>query len=131
MVEKSGIYRGAVRSVVVVLALFVAGCAELGLGGGADATFTAVEEGGSKVWKGGGTVDLKGRTKPLMLSVKNTLGADHGFSIDSMKVQEVIKAGEERTITVPLENIDPSVSEHRVYCQLHPKHVAATLVTTR
>ena len=63
--------------------------------------------------------------------VVNTLGADHGFSIDSMKVQDVIKAGETKTITVPLESIDASVSEHRVYCQLHPKHVAAMLKTTR
>ena len=130
MAEKSSRYHWATRSVVVVLALAVAGCAGMGYGSG-DATFTAVEEGGAKVWKGGGTVDLKGRTKPLTLTVTNTLGADHGFSIDSMKVKEVIKPGEEKTITVPLADIDSSVSEHRVYCQLHPKHVTATLKTTR
>jgi len=82
------------------------------------------------VWEGGGTVDLKGRTTPLTLTVKNTLAADHGFSIDSMKVIEVIKSGEEKTITVPLANIDKTVTDHRVYCQLHPKHVAATLKVT-
>jgi hypothetical protein len=98
--------------------------------GGADASFTAVEKDGAKVWEGGGTVDLKGRTTPLTLTVKNTLAADHGFSIDSMKVIEVIKSGEEKTITVPLANIDKTVTEHRVYCQLHPKHVAATLKVT-
>ena len=130
MDDKSSRYHWAVRSMVVVLALAVAGCAGMGYGSG-DATFTAVEEGGAKVWKGGGTVDLKGRTKPLTLTVTNTLGADHGFSIDSMKVKEVIKPGEEKTITVPLADIDSSVSEHRVYCQLHPKHVTATLKTTR
>ena len=95
-----------------------------------DATFSAVEKDGAKIWEGGGTVDLTGRTTPLMLKVKNTLAADHGFSIDSMKVKEVIKPNEEKTISVPLENIDKSVSEHKVYCQLHPKHVAATLKTT-
>jgi len=42
----------------------------------------------------------------------------------------VIKSGEEKTITVPLANIDKTVTEHRVYCQLHPKHVAATLKVT-
>lgn len=130
MADKSSRYHRAVRSVVVVLALAVAGCAGMGYGTG-DASFTAVEEGGAKVWKGGGAVDLKGRTKPLTLTVTNTLGADHGFSIDSMKVKEVIKPGEEKTITVPLADIDSSVSEHRVYCQLHPKHVTATLKTTR
>jgi hypothetical protein len=79
---------------------------------------------GSKVWEGGGTIDLKG---PVTLKVKNTLAAEHGFAIDSMKVMEVIKPGEEKTITVPREKIDKSVSEHKVYCQLHPKHVPATI----
>jgi hypothetical protein len=118
-------------SVVVILSLAAVSCAYMPSSmGGADASFTAVEKDGAKVWEGGGTVDLKGRTTPLTLTVKNTLAADHGFSIDSMKVSEVIKPGEEKTITVPLENIDKTVSEHRVYCQLHPKHVAATLKVT-
>ena len=30
-------------------------------------------------------------------------------------------------ITVPLEKIDKTVSEHKVYCQLHPKHVPAII----
>ena len=89
-----------------------------------DLTFTAVEKDGAKVWEGGGTIDLKG---PVTLKVKNTLTAEHGFSIDTMKVKEVIRPGEEKTITVPLEDIDKMVSEYRVYCQLHPKHVAATI----
>ena len=96
-----------------------------------DATFTAVEKDGAKVWEGGGTVDLKVHgSGPLMLKVKNTLTAEHGFAIDSMKVKEVIKPGEEKTISVPLENIDKTVTEHKVYCQLHPKHGAATLKVT-
>jgi hypothetical protein len=108
---------------VIVLALAVVACAYLPAQAG-DLSFTAVEKDGAKVWDGGGTVDLKG---PLTLKVKNTLTAEHGFAIDTMKVKEVIKPGEEKTITVPLENIDKMVSEHRVYCQLHPKHVAATI----
>lgn len=128
---KPSAFNWAKRYFVIIVALAVVSCAYMPAGmGGADASFTAVEKDGKKVWEGGGTVDLKGRTSPLTLTVKNTLGADHGFSIDTMKVQEVIKAGEERTITVPLENIDKTVSEHRVYCQLHPKHVAATLKVT-
>jgi hypothetical protein len=59
-----------------------------------------------------------------------TLHEGPGFAIDTMKVKEVIRAGEEKTITVPLENIDRVVSEDRVYCQLHPKHVAATITVT-
>ena len=116
-------------SVIMAVALAIAGCAGYMGGQQADAQFTAVEVGGSQVWQGGGTVDLKGRNS-ITLKVTNTLGADHGFSIDTMKVQEVIKPGEERTITVPRGNIDTSVAEHRVYCQLHPKHVAASLKVT-
>lgn len=120
----------AKRTIVIMATLAGVACAYMPAMGGADASFTAVEKDGAKVWEGGGTVDLKGRTTPLTLTVKNTLAADHGFSIDSMKVSDVIKPGEEKTITVPLENIDKTVTDHRVYCQLHPKHVAATLKVT-
>jgi hypothetical protein len=100
-----------------------------------DASFVAIEEQGNKVWKGSATpitINMKNRgTKPLTLKVVNMLPAEHGFAIDTLKVKEVIKPGEERTIVVPLENIDASVSEHRVYCQLHPKHVAATLLVAK
>ena len=113
----------------IVLALVVV-CAYVPAQAADDATFTAVEKDGAKMWEGGGTVDLTGRTTPLMLKVKNTLAAEHGFAIDSMKVKEVIKPNEEKTISVPLGNIDKTVSEHKVYCQLHPRHVAATLKTT-
>jgi hypothetical protein len=105
-----------------------------------DVRFVATEEQNSKMWKasgptstaaGGNTVslNLKNRgSKPLTFKVVNMLSGEHGFAIDSMKVQTLLQPGEEKTITVPLENIDSSVSEHRAYCQLHPKHMAAALV---
>lgn len=132
MTDKPRTAQWIARTLIVVLVLAVAGgiawAADMAK---ADATFTAVEKDSSKVWEGGGTVDLKGRTTPLMLKVTNTLTADHGFSIDTMKVKDVIKPGETKTISVPLGDIDMSVSEHKVYCQLHPKHVAAVLKTTK
>ena len=109
---------------VFVLTVVAIPCAYQSAQGAEELTFTAVEKDGAKIWDGGGTIDLKG---PVTLKVKNTLSVEHGFSIDTMKVQEVIKPGEEKTIVVPLANIDKSVSEHRVYCQLHPKHLAATI----
>ncbi len=112
------------RSLVIILTLATVVWASLPAQGADELTFTAVEKEGSKMWEGGGTIDLKGL---VILKVKNTLTAEHGLAIDTMKVKEVIKPGEEKTITVPLENIDKMVSEHRVYCQLHPKHVAATI----
>ena len=112
------------RSLVIILTLVAVVWASLPAQAQQVIQFTALEKDGSKIWEGGGTIDLKG---PVTLKVKNTLTADHGFSIDTMKVKEVIKPGEEKTIIVPRENIDKSVSEHRVYCQLHPKHVAAMI----
>lgn len=112
------------RSLVIILAVVAVVWASLPAQGQQEITFTTVEKDGAKAWEGGGTIDLKG---PVTLKVKNTLTAEHGFAIDDMKVKEVIKPGEEKTITVPLENIGTMVLEYRVYCQLHPKHVAATI----
>jgi len=113
------------RSFVIVLTVVAVAFAYLPAQGAGELTFTTSEKDGLKLWEGGGaTIDGKG---PVTLKVKNTLDADHNFSIDTMKVSEVIKPGEEKTITVPLENIDKSVSEHKVYCKLHPKHVPATI----
>src|SRR6266487_6565209 len=122
--QLSNLY-GVRRALVIILTLAAVVWTSLPAQGQQEITFTAVEKDGSKVWEGGGTIDLKG---PVTLKVKNTLAAEHGFAIDTMKVKEVIKPGEEKTITVPLENIDKTVTEHKVYCQLHPKHMtAATL----
>src|SRR5437879_1114367 len=112
------------RSLVIILTLVAVVWTSLPAQGQQEITFTTVEKDGAKAWEGGGTIDLKG---PVTLKVKNTPTAEHGFAIDDMKVKEVIKPGEEKTITVPLENIGTMVLEYRVYCQLHPKHVAATI----
>lgn len=111
------------RSLVIVLALVTVFCVSLPVQAEV-LTFTTVEKNGAMGWAGGGTIALK---EPLTLKVKNTLTADHGFSIDTMRVKEVIKSGEEKTITVPLENIDKSVSEHRVFCHLDRKRFTTTI----
>jgi len=96
-----------------------------------DAKFVAIEENGSKMWRGGGSINLTAHgTRPLKFKVINTLTTEHGFTIDSMKVHEVIKPGEEKTIDVPIANIDTTISAHRVYCHLHPKHMAAAFLVT-
>lgn len=115
--------KGLKRAGLIVLTLVAVTCVTLPVQAG-DIMFTTSEKDGSKIWEGGGTIDLKG---PVTLKVKNTLAAEHGLAIDSMKVKEIIKPGEEKTIMVPLEKIDKTVSEHKVYCQLHPKHVPATI----
>ena len=109
-----------------------------------DVRFVATEEQGAKIWKATApvassanagnmvTLNIKNRgSKPLSFKVVNMLSAEHGFAIDTMKVKEVLNPGEEKTISVPLANIDPSATDHRVYCQLHPKHVPATLMVMK
>jgi len=134
MVKKAGMADWTIHSFIVIVALGLASCETVGklqnTGQRADAKFRVVDNEGVKSWQGTGDVNLKGRTTPLVLIVSNSLSAEHGFSIDSMGVKEVIKVAEEKTITVPLENIDKSVTEYRVYCQLHPKHGPATLTIT-
>lgn len=120
------------QSLVIVLTFATVICAYLPVQGlQEDAKFIAVEKDGKKMWQGGGTINLKAHgAGPLTFKVINMLTSEHGFAIDSMKVKEVIKPGEEKTIDVPLENIDKTTSKHRAYCHLHPKHVAAAFLVT-
>ena len=116
--------KGITRAGLFAVGLFVLLCIAPPVQAAGDVLFTTSEMEGSKIWEGGGTIDLKG---PVTLKVRNTMPSEHGIAIDTMKVKEVIKPGEEKAITVPLENIDETVSEHKVYCQLHPKHIPAKI----
>lgn len=120
------------QTLVIVLTLATVVCAYLPVEGlQEDAKFMAIEEDGAKMWRGGGTINLTAHgARPLTFKVINTLTIEHGFTIDSMKVKEVIKPGEEKTIEVPLADIDKTTSAHRVYCHLHPKHMAAAFIVT-
>lgn len=119
-------------SLVIGLTLATLVCAYLPVQGlQEDAKFVAIEENGAKMWRGGGTINLKAHgIRPIRFKVINTLTVEHGFTIDSMKVHEVIKPGEEKTIEVPIANIDTTISAHRAYCHLHPKHMAAAFLVT-
>src|SRR5438876_12118052 len=100
MTDKRSTFRWT--GLIFLLALLVAGGAALAAEmGQADADFMTAEVEGSKVWKGGGTTDLKGRSTPLTLKVSNPLAAEHGFAIDMMRVKDVIKPGDAGSILVP------------------------------
>jgi hypothetical protein len=120
------------QALVIVLTLAAVVCAYLPVQGlQEDAKFVAIEENGVKMWRGGGTINLTAHgARPLTFKVLNTLTVEHGFTIDSMKVKEVIKPGEEKTIEVPFADIDKTTSAHRVYCHLHPKHMGAAFLVT-
>lgn len=101
--------------------------------GTADALFVAMEVEGKKKWVGEDHVDLLSArgTKPLTIKVVNTLPAEHGFAIDELKIKEVVKPGDEITLTVPVDKLDPSVTGYRYYCQLHPAHGGGILTVVR
>lgn len=67
----------------------------------------------------------------LTFKLINKMDADHGFAIDGMKVKQVVKPGEEVTVTVDRGDIAPGVGVFKFYCHLHPSHVGGSLVLLR
>jgi hypothetical protein len=99
-----------------------------------DGKFVAVEIAGTKFWLGGGDVDLRSGLRTagaLTFKVTNKLDADHGFAIDALKVKQVVKPGEEVTISVPMGDLDQARAVYQYYCHLHPGHIGGTLVIVK
>lgn len=99
-----------------------------------DGRFVAVEIAGTKFWLGGGDVDLRSGLRTagaLTFKVINKLDADHGFAIDALKVKQVVKPGEEVTISVAMGDLDQSRAVYQYYCHLHPGHIGGTLVVVK
>jgi len=79
-------------------------------------------------------LDEKGRLNPLELMVTNHTKKEHGFAIDSLKVKEVLKPGESKTIKVSVTDLDAigtDRSAFRYYCQLHKGHIGGQLYIKR
>ena len=96
-----------------------------------DGKFVAVEVGGAKFWLGGGDVDMRSpdRTQgPVTIKLVNKMDADHGFAIDALKVKQVVKPGEEVTITVSSADVPGEARVLKYYCHLHTAHVGGTIV---
>src|ERR687888_272339 len=89
-----------------------------------DGRFVAVEIGGVKFWLGGGDIDMRASARtptPVTFKLTNKLDAEHGFAIDALGIKQVVKPGEEVTVTLPsfdVNNRDERV--YRFYCHLHP-----------
>jgi ketosteroid isomerase-like protein len=94
--------------------------------------FVAVEIEGVKLWLGGGDIDMRElrASKIITFRLLNRLDGDHGFAIDALKIKQIIKPGDEVTVSVSLEDFEQSVSVYRYYCQLHPGHWGGTGVIT-
>ena len=72
-------------------------------------------------------LDEKARQRPLELVVTNHTKKEHGFAIDRMKVREVLKPGETKTIKVPVADLvslgGTQGKGYRTYDPLHPKEI--------
>lgn len=79
-------------------------------------------------------LDEKGRLNPLELVVTNHTKKEHGFAIDKLKIKEVLKPGETKTIKVSVTDLDAigtDQSAFKYYCQLHKGHVGGQLYIKR
>lgn len=62
--------------------------------------------------------------KPHTLSIFNTTDKPHGFSIDALKITEVLPDQVEHAVELP--PLEAGV--YQIHCQLHPAHRTGTLL---
>ena len=93
-----------------------------------DLRFVAVEIEGVKFWLGGGDIDVREfrASKVITFRLLNKTDGEHGFAIDALKIKQIVRPGEEMTLTVFWEDLEPSLSVYRYYCHLHPGHWGGT-----
>lgn len=76
-------------------------------------------------------LDEKARQSPLELVVTNHTKIEHGFAIDKMKVREMLKPGETKTIKVPVADMaslgGTEGKGYRTYDPLHPKEIGSLI----
>lgn len=56
---------------------------------------------------------------PVKITIKNESPISEGFSIDAYDIQEVIKAGETKTISF----VADKAGAFTIWCQLHPQNI--------
>ena len=79
-------------------------------------------------------LDERRRLNPLELVVTNHTKKEHGFAIDRLKIKEVLKPGESKTIKVSVTDLDAigtDQSAFKYYCQLHKGHIGGQLYIKR
>ena len=76
-------------------------------------------------------LDATARQSPLKLVVTNHTKKEHGFAIDSMKVNVVLTPGETKTIKVPVADLVPLARTqgegYLTYDPLHPKDIGSLI----
>jgi hypothetical protein len=80
-------------------------------------------------------IDEKVKLKPLELIVTNETREKHGFAIDKLKVKEVLKPGETKTIKLTVTDLDSlggtEQTAYRMYDPVHAHTVGGQIFVKR
>jgi len=80
-------------------------------------------------------IDEKVKLKPLELIVTNHAHEKHGFAIDKLKVKEVLKPGETKTIELTVTDLDSlggtEQTVYRMYDPIQPHTVGGQIFIKR
>ncbi|HLZ36150.1 MAG TPA: hypothetical protein VKP13_19260 [Nitrospira sp.] len=79
-------------------------------------------------------VDERGQVSGLTLTVTNHTKKEQGFAIDKLRVKEVIKPGDTKTIKLSVTDLDAIGTDQSVlpyYSQLDKKHIGGLLYIKR
>lgn len=79
-------------------------------------------------------VDERGKVSGLTFTVTNYTKKEQGFAIDKVRVKEVVKPGETKTIKLSVTDLDAIGTDQSVfpyYSHLDPKHIGGLLYIKR
>lgn len=79
-------------------------------------------------------VDERGKVSGVAFTVTNHTKQDQGFAIDKLRVKEVLKPGETKTIKLSVTELDGIGTDQSVfpyYSHVDPKHIGGLLYIKR
>ncbi len=79
-------------------------------------------------------VDERGKVSAVTFIVTNHTKKDQGFAIDKLRVKEIVKPGETKTIKLSVTDVDSIGTDQSVftyYSHLDPKHIGGLLYIKR
>ena len=79
-------------------------------------------------------VDERGNVSGVTFTVTNHTKKDQGFAIDKVRVKEIVKPGETKTIKLSVTDLDGLGTDQSVfpyYSHIDPKHIGGLLYIKR
>ena len=79
-------------------------------------------------------VDERGKVSGVTFTVTNHTKKEQGFAIDKLRVKEVVKPGETKTIKLSVTDLDSIGTDQSVfpyYSHVDPKHIGGLLYIKR